>query len=101
MSGQPPLVDWGTLTPRLRPGDRVCTVHSRVRVEWAPIGIPVCTHCRQMMSTVTFGRYGTLAGFAELAPARCVAPEHHPLVGGAVRLAAARLHSRRQPGRAS
>jgi hypothetical protein len=77
-------VDWGELTPRLRPGDRVCTTHGRVRAEQAPIGIPVCTHCRQMMSTVTFKPDGTLQGFAEPAPDRCAAAERHPLVGGAV-----------------
>jgi hypothetical protein len=77
-------VDWGTLTPRLRPSDRVCTIHGRVRVEWAPIGIPVCTHCHRMMNTVTFGCDGTLKGFAEPAPERCAAPEQHSLVGGTV-----------------
>ena len=37
-----------------------------------------------MMNTVTFGREGKLQGFAEPAPTRCAAPEHHPLIGGAV-----------------
>ena len=84
MSGQPPLVDWGELTPRLRPGDRVCTTHGRTRVELAPIGIPVCSVCRQMMNAVSFRRDGTLAGFAEPTPPHCSAPERHPLVGGAM-----------------
>jgi hypothetical protein len=51
-------------------------------VELAPIGIPVCSVCRQMMNSVTFRRDGMLSGFAEPAPPHCSAPERHPLVGG-------------------
>jgi hypothetical protein len=82
MSGPSP-VDWGTLTSRLRPGDQVCTQHGRVAVELAPIGVPVCPACRQMVSTVKFGRDG-LEAFVEPAPSHCGAAERHPLVGGAV-----------------
>jgi hypothetical protein len=79
-----PPVDWGALTLRLRAGDRVCTRHGLVAVAIAPIGIPVCALCRQMVSIVSVHPGGTLRGFTEPAPAHCAAAERHPLTAGAV-----------------
>jgi hypothetical protein len=83
MSSWPPsLVDWGALTSRLRNGDRVCIVHGLVDAEQAPIGIPICPHCRQAVLVARRDREGVLREFAESAPARCAAPERHSLTGG-------------------
>ncbi|GIF17186.1 hypothetical protein [Actinoplanes teichomyceticus] len=75
----PPPADWGTLTPRLHAGDRVCITHGLVTAERAPIGIPICPHCRQMLSTVRTDRQGRITGFAEPIPPRCAGPQQHPL----------------------
>jgi hypothetical protein len=83
MSSWPPtLADWGELTPRLRDGDPVCAVHGLVAAEQAPIGIPVCPHCRQSVLLAHRDREGVLRSFAEPSPARCAAAERHPLAAG-------------------
>jgi hypothetical protein len=86
MSARPAdSVDWGVITPRLRPGDHTCTTHGVIVPETAPIGVPICPHCRHLASTVHF-KDGKLNGFAEPAPAYCGAPERHRLTGGTVQL---------------
>jgi len=77
----PTLVNWATLTPQLRDGDLVCTVHGRVTAEQAPIGIPICPHCHQ---AVLRTRRDQLAvrGFSEPTPATC--PAGHRLDPGRV-----------------
>ena len=83
MSSWPPtLVDWGELTPRLRNGATVCLVHGLVDAEQAPIGIPVCPHCRQAVTLAHRDREGVLREFVEPRPPRCTAAEQHPLAGG-------------------
>lgn len=81
----PRTVDWGDLTPRLQPGDRVCVTHGRITTVQAPIRIPVCPHCGQLALAVRFGPSGPNR-FEEPIPPHCDAPERHPLAGGAVEI---------------
>jgi hypothetical protein len=55
-----------------------------VAVEQAAIGIPVCSICGQMVSTVRLDPDGRLLGFVEPAPPHCAAAERHPLGAGTV-----------------
>lgn len=69
MSSRPPtLVDWGELTPRLRDGATVRIVQGLVDAEQAPVGVPVCPHCGQMVLLAHRDRQGVLRGFAEPVP---------------------------------
>ncbi len=80
------LVDWGVLTPQLRAGDAVCVVHGQVDVEPAPVGVPVCAHCHQMVLHAYRDDTGVLRSFIEPSPSHCTAVERHPLGGGRVRV---------------
>lgn len=83
MSSWPPtlVTDWGALMGRLRAGDTVCLVHGLVDAAQAPIGIPICPHCRQAVMVTAYDRRGQRR-FVEPAPKHCAAAEQHPLAGG-------------------
>jgi hypothetical protein len=74
-------VDWGWLTPRLRPGDHTCATHGRMDPVETAIGIPACPHCNEMLLQVRF-REGRLHDFVEPAPSVCAGPDRHPLTAG-------------------
>lgn len=87
MSWPPTLVDWLTATPQLRHGDLVCVVHGRVDATIADWDLPICPHCRQLLSrTVREHTTGRILHFAEPAPAYCASPARHPTVPGYVQL---------------
>ena len=87
MSWPPTTVDWLRLTAQLRHGDLVCIVHGRVDATIADWELPVCPHCRQLLSrAVRDGPGGPLVAFAEPFPAYCSGPERHLTVDGHVRV---------------
>jgi hypothetical protein len=84
MSWPATRIDWLELTPRLRDGDLVCVTHGLVDAESAAGGLPVCPHCRQMLSRANRDRDGVLRGFAEVTPVYCAGPDRHRLTAGHV-----------------
>ncbi|MEV0006369.1 hypothetical protein AB0H28_29370 [Micromonospora sp. NPDC050980] len=68
-------VDWGRLTPALRPGDWTCPTHGRIRpTTGGPV--PTCPHCDDLAHQFRLTRAGGHQ-FVAPAPIHCSGPERH------------------------
>jgi hypothetical protein len=87
VSWPPTLVDWFVVTSQLQHGDLVCVVHGPVDAVIADWELPVCPHCRQLLSRTDRDRTtGRLRHFVEPAPAYCAGTARHPTLPGRVQL---------------
>ncbi len=87
MSWPSTAVDWLRLTSQLRHGALVCIVHGLVVPTIADWELPICPHCRQLLSRAVRDRVtGALVAFAEPFPAYCSGPGRHRTVDGQLRV---------------
>ncbi len=63
-------VDWGQLTPTLRPGDWTCVHHGRVQPRTDTL-IPACPQCGGTALQAVLDRRAGYLVHVEQAPARC------------------------------